>query len=188
MAKKRKTILVEKQVQGALGWRIASHWLIFMGLSVTVTCSLQMLSNFEQRDVWTRFEAALVGQAGSIVVLLALLPWFVHDSLKLSNRFAGPMVRLHKSIVELKNQDETSPVVFRHGDFWQDIAVNFNELRMRVLAERQQLAQAKAQANSKTDTKSASSQRCEQPGSQAGVPWMPELELGTSSNSSANAH
>lgn len=143
MAKQRKTILVEKQVQGALGWRIAAHWFIFLGLSVSVTCSLQMLSNFEQVNFWSRLEAALMGQIGSIVVLLALLPWFVHDSLKLSNRFAGPMVRLRKSIVELTNQDETPPVVFRSGDFWQEIAINFNELRMRVIAEREQLAKGK---------------------------------------------
>lgn len=140
MAKQRKTILVEKQVQGALGWRIAAHWFIFLGLSVSVTCSLQMLSNFEPVSLWSRLEDAMFSQAGSVLVLLTLLPWFVHDSLKLSNRFAGPMVRLQKSIVQLTNQDETPPVVFRSGDFWQEIATDFNELRMRVIAEREQLA------------------------------------------------
>lgn len=141
MAKNRKIFLVEKQVQGALGRRIVSHWLIFLGLSVSVTCALQMLGNFGQQDLWARFESAMLGQVGSIVVLLALLPWFIHDSLKLSNRFAGPMVRLKKSIVELTNQADTPPVVFRSGDFWQEIAQQFNELRMRVVAEREQLAQ-----------------------------------------------
>ena len=140
MAKQRKTILVEKQVQGPLGWRIAAHWFIFLGLSVSVTCSLQMLSNFEPVSLWSRLEDAMFSQAGSVLVLLTLLPWFVHDSLKLSNRFAGPMVRLQKSIVQLTNQDETPPVVFRSGDFWQEIATDFNELRMRVIAEREQLA------------------------------------------------
>ncbi|MEO8268882.1 MAG: hypothetical protein ABI557_04120 [Aureliella sp.] len=143
MPKQRKTILVEKQVQGALGWRIAAHWFIFLGLNVSVTCSLQMLCNFDQDNFWSRLEAAIMGQVGPVVVLLALLPWFVHDSLKLSNRFAGPMVRLQKSIVELTNHNETPPVVLRSGDFWQEIASNFNELRMRVLAEREQFAQGK---------------------------------------------
>lgn len=150
MAKQRKTILVEKQVQGALGWRIAAHWFVFLGLSVSVTCSLQMLSNFEQANLWSRLEAAMLSQVGSIVVLLALLPWFVHDSLKLSNRFAGPMVRLQKSIVELTNQDETSPVVFRSGDFWQEIASSFNELRMRVLADRERVSKEKSSCEPET--------------------------------------
>ncbi len=150
MAKQRKTILVENQVQGALGWRIAAHWFVFLGMSVSVTCSLQMLGNFEQADIWSRLETAMLSQVGSIVVLLALLPWFVHDSLKLSNRFAGPMVRLQKSIVELTNQHDTPPVVFRSGDFWQEIANNFNELRMRVMAEREQLAKAKPPRETET--------------------------------------
>ncbi len=152
MAKKRKTFLVEKQVQGALGWRICAHWFIFLGLSVSVTCALQMLGNFQQASLWGRFEAAIMGQVGSIVVLLALLPWFVHDSLKLSNRFAGPMVRLKKSIIELTNESDTAPVVFRNGDFWQEIAIKFNELRLRVSTEREQLSQFKSQADTSQST------------------------------------
>ncbi len=144
MANKRKTVLVEKQIQGALGRRIAAHWFIFLGLSVSVTCSLQVLSNFEQANLWSRLQAAMMSQVGSIAVLMALLPWFIHDSLKLSNRFAGPMVRLKKSIIELTNEYETPPVVFRSGDFWQEIATSFNELRLRVITEREQLAKAKS--------------------------------------------
>jgi hypothetical protein len=140
MAKKRKVFLVEKQVQSALGWRIAAHWLVFLALSIFVTCSLQILGNFERGTFWSSLEKTLLGQVGSIAVLIALLPWFIHDSLKLSNRFAGPMVRLRKSILELTNQDETPPISFRGGDFWQDIATDFNQLRMRVIVEREVLA------------------------------------------------
>lgn len=139
MAKKRKVFLVEKQVQSALGWRIAAHWVVFLTLSIFVTCSLQMLGNFERGTFWSSLQKSLLGQMGSIAVLLALLPWFIHDSLKLSNRFAGPMVRLRKSIIELTNQAETQPISFRSGDFWQDIASDFNQLRMRVIAEREVL-------------------------------------------------
>lgn len=141
MVKKRKTFLVEKQVQGALGWRIAAHWFIFLGLSIFVTCSLQMLGSFDRGSLWSSLEKALLGQVGSVAVLLALLPWFIHDSLKLSNRFAGPMVRLRGSIIALTTQEETRPVSFRSGDFWQEIADDFNQLRLRTLAERGLLAQ-----------------------------------------------
>ncbi len=140
MSRKRKRFLVEKQVQGALGWRIAAHWFAFLGLSVFATCSLQILGNFESGSLWGSFQKALLGQVGSIAVLLALLPWFIHDSLKLSNRFAGPMIRLHKSIIELTKSSEVLPVTFRSQDFWQEIAVDFNELQLRVLAERELLA------------------------------------------------
>lgn len=173
MAKQRKTILVEKQVQGALGWRIAAHWFIFLGMSVSVTCSLQMLGNFEQVNLWSRLEAALLSQVGSVVVLLALLPWFVHDSLKLSNRFAGPMVRLQKSIVELTNEDTAKPVVFRSGDFWQEIATNFNVLRMRVMAEREQLAKTLASS----EPESVEQNTPEQVGASSNDRLMPAIVL-----------
>lgn len=140
MSRKRKKFLVEKQVQGALGWRIAAHWFAFLGLSVFATCSLQILGNFESGSLWSSFQKAMLGQIGSIAVLLALLPWFIHDSLKLSNRFAGPMVRLQKSIIALTNSSEVVPVTFRSQDFWQEIAVDFNALLMRVVAEREVLA------------------------------------------------
>ncbi len=142
MRGKRKTFMVDSRLQGALGWRIATHWMIFLGLSVAVTCSLQVLSSFDHGSLWSRLETALKGQFGSIAVLLALLPWFVHDLLKFSNRFAAPVVRLQRSIVQLAKEDQTPPLVIRSGDFWQELAGDFNELRARVHAEREQLAKA----------------------------------------------
>lgn len=85
-----------------------------------------MLGNFESGSLWSSFQQAMLGQIGSIAVLLALLPWFIHDSLKLSNRFAGPMVRLQKSIVELTKSNEVLPVTFPQPRF---LARNCGELQ-----------------------------------------------------------
>lgn len=141
MHSQRKTFMVDRQLQGALGWRIATHWMIFLGLSISVTCSLQVLSSFDHGSLWSRLETSLKGQIGSIAVLLALLPWFVQDLLKFSNRFAAPVVRLQRSIVQLTNKDQAPPLVIRSGDFWQQLATDFNELRARVHAEREQLSE-----------------------------------------------
>ncbi len=142
MTKKRTLILVEKNVQGALGLQIAAHWLIFLAISVFVSCALRMLTKIDHSSLSEGIQAALMEQVGTIVVLLALLPWFIHDSLKLSNRFAGPMVRLQKSMVQLTYDDDLPPVTFRKGDFWQGIAKDFNNLRSRVLDDRKALAEA----------------------------------------------
>lgn len=140
MHRQRKTFMVDSQLQGALGWRIAIHWMIFLVLSISVNCSLQVLSSFDEGSLWSRLQTALKGQYGSIAVLLALLPWFVHDLLKFSNRFAAPVVRLQRSIVRLTKEAQTPPLVIRSGDFWQQLAIDFNELRARVHAEREQLS------------------------------------------------
>ncbi len=140
MSKQRILVLVEKKVQGALGLRIVAHWFIFLAMSILVTCTLRTFGSIEHPSVWNAVRSALLEQTGSIVVLLALLPWFVHDALKLSNRFAGPMVRLRKSIRQLTNGEELPPVKFREDDFWQDLAEEFNLLRIQVLEERKRLA------------------------------------------------
>ena len=150
--KKRKVVLVERQVQGSLGWRIAAHWFLFLALSVSVTTCLQVMGDIESGSLWSRLTHALRTQIGPITVLMALLPWFIHDSLKLSNRFTGPMVRLRKSIIELTQQDSTAPVSFRAGDFWQDISADFNNLRARVLADRQSLAGRGSGRNAEAQT------------------------------------
>ena len=141
MHSQRKTFMVDSRLQGALGWRIAMHWMIFLALSIAVTCSLQVLSSCGEGSLWSRLEEALKSQFGSIAVLLALLPWFVHDLLKFSNRFAAPVVRLQRSIVQLTNNNQAPPLVIRSGDFWQQLATDFNELRTRVHADREQLAE-----------------------------------------------
>ncbi len=73
------------------------------------------------------------------IVCLSLLPWFVHDSLKLSNRFAGPITRLSTAIRLLRDSSDVAPVKFRKGDFWCEVASEFNELQTRVLEERGEL-------------------------------------------------
>lgn len=191
MSRKRKKFLVEKQVQGALGWRIAAHWLAFLGLSLFATCSLQILGNFESGSLWASFQQAMLGQIGSIAVLLALLPWFIHDSLKLSNRFAGPMVRLQKSIVDLTKSNEVLPVTFRSQDFWQEIAVNFNELQMRVLAERELLAKhglvnATAEGQLKTTAENVQTQPVDEEKTLP-LSFIPGLATGTNSLTSQPA-
>ncbi len=142
MSKKRKQFLVDKQVQYALGLRIMLHWVAFLSIAVIVSCALRMLSRFDHSSLGQSLQAAFLEQMSTIIVLLALLPWFIHDSLKLSNRFAGPMVRLRKSFSQLACEDELPPVSFRKGDFWQEVADDFNVLRSRVLEDRKQLAEA----------------------------------------------
>jgi len=137
---KRKKILVERQVQGALGIRIAGHWLIFLVASLVFTITLRLIGNINHSTSLEMVGHALREQAVAIVVLFALLPWFVQDALKLSNRFAGPVVRLRSAIRLLSRDESVTPLTFRRGDFWGDVAVDFNEMQARVVAERNELA------------------------------------------------
>ncbi len=133
---RRKRVLVDRQIQGTLGLRIVTHWVLFFVVSVSVTAALRILTNVGHTSGWELASIVLRDQIGPGVVLLALLPWFVLDSLKLSNRFAGPMVRLRGAIRQLTSGEDVPPVTFRKGDFWREVADDFNLLRQRVLADR----------------------------------------------------
>jgi hypothetical protein len=136
---KRRSFLVDYKVQSALGLRVATHWLTFLVVTLCVTICLRLVTNIDQASLLQQITRALRDQAISVVVLLALMPWFVHDALGLSNRFAGPMVRLRAALRQLRTDDEPGPIKFRSGDFWIDVADDFNALRDRVVADRKEM-------------------------------------------------
>lgn len=142
---KRRKLLVEHQVQGALGFRIAGHWLVFLIATISVTTALRVIGNMDHVSNLEIAALALREQAVSIVVVLALLPWFIHDALKLSNRFAGPIVRLRSALRQLSGDESVAPIKFREGDFWAEVAGEYNQLRTRVLADRVELRELKLQ-------------------------------------------
>ena len=61
-------------------------------------------------------------------VMLLLLPVFLRDTLKLSNRFAGPMYRLRIALQSLAAKQSASPIKFRAGDFWQEATTDFSRI------------------------------------------------------------
>ena len=69
------------------------------------------------------------------VILLALLPMFAWDTIKLSHRFAGPMFRFHDTVKRLANGERVPPIRLRKGDFWKDFAEDFNRLMQRMEAK-----------------------------------------------------
>jgi len=143
MKNRRRTQVVHRQVQYKLALRLVLHWAVFAlafaalsplwrllqsGGSLPLSESLSRLAS----------DAAMLG-----VLLVCLLPYFVYDSLKLSNRFAGPMVRLHRAIRGLSQGETVAPIHFRQGDFWPEVADDFNGMLDRWGTHRGDATEAK---------------------------------------------
>ena len=63
-----------------------------------------------------------------VVTSAVLFPFAVFSAIRFSHRFAGPMIRVRRTLNQLA-QGETPPkVVFRNNDFWSDIADDINEI------------------------------------------------------------
>ncbi|MDA7980409.1 MAG: hypothetical protein MPJ50_16750 [Pirellulales bacterium] len=125
----RKRIFVDRSVQGALVRRVLMHWVVFFILAFLFLTAWQLLIsgdplNFSSqaiRGIWSNCIPILV-------TLVVLMPIFVRDTIRLSHRFSGPIVRLRNELRDLADGKVNPPVNFREGDFWQDLAGEFNRV------------------------------------------------------------
>ncbi len=121
----RKKSYVDPQVQGALVRRLVIHWVSYVSVAAAVAFCLQVLSNPVQ-PLGEHIQKAWWTHGLFLLVLVFLLPVFVLDSIKLSNRFAGPIYRLRRTIHNIAQGDPPPRLKFRDFDFWQGMAQDFN--------------------------------------------------------------
>ena len=127
---KRKSLFVDPKVQSALAVRLAVHWLLFAAITAVITISLKWFS-----DPFQPFSSLLSAffndQWPMLLTMALLLPTFIYDSLKLSNRFAGPVIRFRRHVNEIADGGELKHLQFRKGDFWHELAGDFNRMLAR---------------------------------------------------------
>lgn len=124
----RRTQLVDPEVQGGVVKKIAQHWGIFFVCNAVAL--MIWIRLFEQPDVrWSEtFVSTVQRFLPFFVITLALIPAFILDTLKLTNRFAGPISRLRSAISDASHGLKVEPLDFRENDYWHNIAVEFNRL------------------------------------------------------------
>jgi hypothetical protein len=128
MRNKRKRLFVDPPVQGAILWRLALHGLVFVGVMAALLFFIELMSGSPHRAL----ERLGSRHAPTFVALAVLMPIFVHDVCKLTNRFTGPMVRLRRGLRDIAEGRDTSPIKFRDGDFWSEVADDFNRAAVRI--------------------------------------------------------
>lgn len=127
----RKRLFIDHRVQAALLLRVVAYWcccLVTVGLSLL---TWRLLTGPAQSvylylaDAW--YFAVPAGIASALI-----LPLVIYDILKLSNRFAGPLYRLRRELRRLAAGEPVPPVRFRTGDFWPELADEFNATSQRI--------------------------------------------------------
>jgi len=146
---KRKQLFVDPQVQGAFLLRVTIYfgaWLLAAGVTATV---LGMTSFLAQND------SALLGEYWYFMKLvlaasLLVLPIILYDISVLTNRVIGPLNRLRRELRRLGEGQRVEPLEFRDGDYWSEIAVEFNTVAQRVAYLEDELELARLQEFSLT--------------------------------------
>lgn len=117
-------------VQGAILLRLVVHWALFLIAAGALLYFVELLIG-HPRDAGRNL---IVRHGPTALSVVVLAPIFLLDLCKLTNRFAGPMVRLRRAMHELAEGRDVAPVCFREHDFWQDLAMDFNRVIDRVQA------------------------------------------------------
>ena len=130
----RKQLFVDPKVQGALVLRAIMYW-IFLLITVTLLLLCWQIITGPARMFYTHFNDMWYFYGPAAIASFALLPLVVVDIIRVSNRFAGPMMRLRRSMRDLARGEHVAPIEFRDGDFWQDFAKDFNAVVARVQRE-----------------------------------------------------
>jgi hypothetical protein len=132
----RKRRFVDRDVQGRLVLAALRYWtmsvLIVAGLSLVGWVFVYpgigaFLSGSSPGANYLPMFATALGAA------VLMVPVAVIDLIRLSHRFAGPMVRLRRSLAILSQGGDPGPLEFRNGDFWKELASEYNEVRNYVL-------------------------------------------------------
>lgn len=131
---KRRRALVDSEVQGGILIKVTIHWVFFFvcnAMALTIWVRL-----FEQPDVgWAEsFGDTIKRFLPFFVITMALIPAFIWDTLKLTNRFAGPMLRFRAALSDAREGRAVPKLSFRDNDFWKEVAENFNAVMDRHAA------------------------------------------------------
>ena len=128
---KRTTLIVDRKVQFALVLRIFVHWCLFVFCSVALNIVIFRLRS--PHLGWGECLGATIReQLPFLIVSLFLLPVFLLDTVKLSHRFVGPIVRFRGVMSQIVAGEKPSELNFRPGDFWHEISNDFSTMARRL--------------------------------------------------------
>lgn len=115
-------------MQGALVRRVLFHWCIFFAVTAIALTAVPALTGDPAIPFSERFSAELGKLVTLSVLMLALLPAFMLDTVRFSNRFVGPIARMRSSLRKLSQTKQADKIQFRGNDFWSEMADEFNNI------------------------------------------------------------
>ncbi len=124
----RLKLLIDNRVQLSLVRRVTLHWLAFIGLFLCIVLTIELFLREPGVTMAQSFVLALQKNALMLVLMFAIMPAFLYDTIKMSNRFAGPISRLKNGLSALAKGEKVSEIKLRKDDFWGDLAEDFNRV------------------------------------------------------------
>ncbi|MGI9457346.1 MAG: hypothetical protein ACR2NU_12350 [Aeoliella sp.] len=131
---KRKRLMVDPKLQIAVLCRVTMYWLV----AVTVLClmaAVQVVLTDSAVGYELLANRVMIAFGPALIASVIALPLLLFDCVRFTNKFAGPMHRLRREVKQLADTGKAEPMDFRKGDFWYDLAVQFNRLAERMQSD-----------------------------------------------------
>ena len=149
--KRRHQLFADRNLQGALLVHTAIYWFYCL-FSVTLIAVCWIIFTKQPESSVELFTQLWLNCGPALLGSVLLLPLVMLDCLRLSSKFAGPMVRMQRVMRELAAGETPPPFRLRPGDYWDEFADNMNLVMNRL---REQESRSHASCPSEPQTKSA---------------------------------
>lgn len=151
---KRRQLLVDPKVQGALLTRAVLYWGYCLLGAWSFVCLWKMVTS-PASGFDVQFDESLFYCGPMVVATVAILPLVLVDLLRVTNRFVGPLFRLRRDMRKLVNGEPVRQIAFRKNDYWRETAEEFNALADHVQRLERELAAAQQQLSARRDAAEA---------------------------------
>lgn len=128
---KRRQLFVDRKVQGAIVLRCLLYWATCLFTTFIILFFWSLLTG-PARISWMTVDQIWFSYGPAFIASILILPLIVWDLLRMSNRFAGPVLRLRRELKKLAKGEHVNPLFFRNGDYWRDMADDFNRIVVRL--------------------------------------------------------
>lgn len=118
---RRRRLFAQWDIQGNLCVRVIFYWLICQAVTLGTAFFLAQIIGSD---------GAVVGRylMPAFVVSTLILPMVLLDVLFFSNKFAGPILVLRRSMKRLANEGKANEMKLRPGDYLDDVSESFNKI------------------------------------------------------------
>lgn len=123
----RKVQYVGEQIQRVLATRAAFHWCFCLAV-VFMSVLLSHMASQPELGIIGNCKATWLTMGAPVLLGACFLPWVIIDSLRLSNRFSGPLARIRRNLQTMQAGVPVAPIRVRERDFFQDIVQEINSL------------------------------------------------------------
>ncbi len=130
----RRRYFIDPKVQGELIARVVFYW-VFCLLTFSLMLLCWRVLTGPPRTFFTHLNEMWFLCGPALIGSFILLPLMILDIVRLSNRFAGPILRLRRAMRDLARGKHTEAVHFRKGEYWHDLAEDFNAVLAKVQKE-----------------------------------------------------